>query len=381
MKLRKLLYAFSVCLFLFTACDDDNDDLATLPEIKSSGMENNSIKITLGSEVKISPVYNLEDLNYEWKIKDKVISTDAKLNYTPSSYGKFVITLTVKNETGKATCNYNLTVNVKIREITDKSSAYITSLIEYKPAPGQFMNEGGYEDPKQILGKPKYGMLSLGGFGGYISAAFDHTITKRKGKEIVVYGNAFDGSSEPGIVMVSFDTNGNGIADDEWYELAGSEYNAEKTIHNYKITYTNPKKPGVDVPWTDNQGNSGVVKANEYHTSNNYYPKFIDDQESVTFTGTLLENKTDLHYKHPNYGTIVYNPARKWGYTDNYSSEYDNFKGNTFDLDWAVNSKGESIDIPGVDFIKVYTATNVNAGILGENSTEFMGAADMLLLE
>ena len=40
------------------------------------------------------------------------------------------------------------------------------------------------------------------------------------------------GSSEPGIVLVSKDTNGNGLADDEWYELAGSEYNSPATTKN-----------------------------------------------------------------------------------------------------------------------------------------------------
>lgn len=48
------------------------------------------------------------------------------------------------------------------------------------------------------------------------------------------------------IVMVSYDTNMNGKPDDEWYELAGSEYYKPTTIHNYSITYTRPdpnKKP------------------------------------------------------------------------------------------------------------------------------------------
>ena len=41
--------------------------------------------------------------------------------------------------------------------------------------------------------------------------------------------------------MVAYDRNKNGIADDdEWYELAGSEYNKEETIKNYKITYYRP---------------------------------------------------------------------------------------------------------------------------------------------
>ena len=65
---------------------------------------------------------------------------------------------------------------------------------------------------------------------------FDHTVINVKGKkDFMILGNSFysdlpeyqekkGGSCEPGIVMVSFDTNQNGLPDDEWYELAGSEY-------------------------------------------------------------------------------------------------------------------------------------------------------------
>ena len=50
-------------------------------------------------------------------------------------------------------------------------------------------------------------------------------------------------SAEPGIVLVSKDTNGNGLEDDEWYELAGSEYNSPATTKNYTITYYRPSSP------------------------------------------------------------------------------------------------------------------------------------------
>lgn len=72
--------------------------------------------------------------------------------------------------------------------------------------------------------------------------------------------------------MVSFDTNLNGLPDDEWYELAGSEYYKPETIKNYRITYDRPdpnKIPEPDmgqqwsdatyVPWKDNQGNTGYI--------------------------------------------------------------------------------------------------------------------------
>ena len=79
-------------------------------------------------------------------------------------------------------------------------------------------------------------------------------------------------------------------------------------------------------------------------------------------------------------GWIVYNAFEK-GYVDNYSEEYDELKGNKLDISWAVDNEGEKVNLPGVDFIKVYTAVNIDGGILGEASTEIMGAADLRLLE
>ena len=71
----------------------------------------------------------------------------------------------------------------------------------------------------------------MGGFGGYIIFKFDHTVVNQNGYDFVIRGNAFDGSSEPGAVMVAFDRNGNGVPDDdEWYELKGSEAGKKETI-------------------------------------------------------------------------------------------------------------------------------------------------------
>lgn len=363
-------------------CDYKVTIVSVKPKITNSGLENNAIEITYGEEVVITPELNTDDLTYEWKLDDKIISEEATLQYTPVNCGDITIHFKASNSSGEVELDYAIKVNVKIREKSDISMAYLTTMFEYVPAPGQFVNENGIgtkDGAEKILGKPNTGMITLGGFGGYVIAGFDHTILNSEGHDLAIYGNAFEGSSEPGIVMVSFDYNGNGKADDEWFELAGSEYNAEKTIHNYEITYTNPKGY-KDVPWTDNQGNSGVVKINDFHYNHNYYPEFIEDQESITFKGTLIENKTDLNYSHPDYGTIVWNPAREWGYADNYSSEYDNLHANTLDFDWAVNDKGEKVSLPGVDFIKVYTATNADGGWLGEVSTEIMGAADLSML-
>ena len=102
-------------------------------------------------------------------------------------------------------------------------------VLEYRPAPGQFINEGfdcqtmeeanAYAEER--FNKKLY--VSLGSFGGYITVKMPKEIKNRKGYDFGIIGNPFSGSSEPGIVWVSEDANGNGKADDVWYELKGSD--------------------------------------------------------------------------------------------------------------------------------------------------------------
>ena len=72
--------------------------------------------------------------------------------------------------------------------------------------------------------------VSLGGFGGYVVVGFDHSIDNKVGEyDFGITGNSFAGSSEPGIVWVMQDENGNGLPDDTWYELKGSETGKPET--------------------------------------------------------------------------------------------------------------------------------------------------------
>ena len=277
-------------------------------------------------------------------------------------------------------------------------SPKMSKVWEYRPAPGQFVNDlpkyAPGDDAEAMARKAQYNlvdiesMVSLGGYGGYIVFSFDHPIKNVHGKyNFKILGNALyaaanpnpnasakGGSCEPGIVMVSRDANGNGLPDDAWYELAGSEYNSPKTIHNYRVTYTRPADmtKAVDVPWTDNTGATGAVHANSYHTQP-YYPQWIDESTMV-FEGTkLAQNAIDESGK-GNYWVLY---AYPWGYVDNEIniSEFSNFK-----IDWAVDAAGNHVDLDEIHFIKVYTGVNQEAGWLGETSTEVAGALDWNML-
>ena len=58
------------------------------------------------------------------------------------------------------------------------------------------------------------------------------------------------------------DVNGDGLPNDEWYELKGSEYGKPETIQDYAVTYFRPGL-NMDTPWQDNKGNTGAIADKE----------------------------------------------------------------------------------------------------------------------
>jgi len=285
--------------------------------------------------------------------------------------------------------------------VTNAQSPYIHKVFEYRPAPGQFVNElidykenETYEDILQkveeaIVGNKKR-LITLGAYGGAIVFGFDHLVENKPGKyDFKIWGNAyysnpalFAGSCEPGIVMVSYDANDNGIPDDPWYELAGSEYHKQQTIKNYEITYYKPDTNKIPTPhptfpflidtsyikWTDNQGNTGYIAKNSSRKEP-YYPQWVDE-ETLVFKGTKLANNG---INEDGTGQFFVQYAYPWGYADNHPN--DNIRSN-FNIDWAVDENGNKVNLPGIHFVKVYTGVNQYCGLWGETSTEVMGAED-----
>ena len=285
----------------------------------------------------------------------------------------------------------------------------VTKVLEYVPAPGQFVNaslpkyEAGDTD-ESIRAKAESTMkagssfIGLGAYGGYVVVGFDKPIVNVPGEyDFKTAGNAYVNNAECGIIMVSQDKNGNGLPDDEWYELAGSEYNNPKTVHNYKITYYRPQydieirkgetpdenyinNPAsfrtetennniADVMWKDNLGNTGYVLRNTFHKQQSYYPMWIESDE-LTFSGSLLPSNAVQS------GNIWQFPAYDWGYADNWSANEPDEKIG-MKIDWAVDKYGNPVRLTHIDFVKVYTALNQCVGAVGETSTEFKSVIDL----
>lgn len=228
--------------------------------------------------------------------------------------------------------------------------------------------------------------VSLGGWGGYIVVGFDHSIDNssegyRGGYNFSITGNAFEGSSEPGIVWVMQDTNGNTLPDDEWYELKGSEFGKEETLRDYAVTYYRPTYSGASVQWRDNRGVSGKIDyLKAYHDQPSYYPNWID-AESYVLYGTCLESRT---YDQSGNGSYWVNDSYDWGYADNFGEDRLSDDENAgagavktyFKIENAVDGNGEPANLAYIDFVKVQTGVNAKAGWLGENSTEVFGFTD-----
>ncbi|MDR3328528.1 MAG: PKD domain-containing protein, partial [Prevotellaceae bacterium] len=186
--------------------------------------------------------------------------------------------------------------------------------------------------------------------------AFDRRLPNRAGAaDFRVLGNAFAGSAEPGIVAVACDDNGNGLADDPWYELAGSEH--ARATPRYTICYRRPAAGAEAVAWSDSEGRRGALPL-----SATFPPWAAGD--TLTFCGTLLPpNAVEVEGRWSS-------PPFAYGYADSYPNGE---AGACFDIGWAVDGEGRPAALAGIDFVKVYTGVSQALGVLGEASTELGG--------
>lgn len=265
------------------------------------------------------------------------------------------------------------------RERTATSASVFSEVVEYLPAPGQFigdMKTGGFtgeeltaEDARIYAENRLHqnNWVSLGAFGGSIVVVFDHSIANNDDYDFAIKGNSFDGSSEPGIVWVMQDENGNGLADDTWYELKGSETGKGSTYQDYEVTYYRPISSGMPVAWSDNKGGSGTIDyLSSFHNQPSYYPTWIG-ADSYTLRGTRLEAR---NYDKSGNGSMWVQPAYDWGYADNYSERDCVDAENSFDISNAIDILGKPIELEYIDFVKVQSAVQSKSGWLGELSTE-----------
>jgi hypothetical protein len=277
-----------------------------------------------------------------------------------------------------------------IGEISPQDISYASKVLEYHPAPGQFINilSTGTPAAAQSLAGTIGNPLSLGGYGGFIVFGFDEPVKNNPehpfGIDFIIAGNAMANSSEQGIVLLMKDINKNGLPDDTWYEIKGSDHYLSEYQSNYSIVYHNPGS-NSDVPWIANNMTSGFIRKNQFQTQA-YYPDpaiFTSiNPDSIRFSGSLLADRIKVS------NGIIESGRSYFGYADNtpfkilplpvmpdnpYTPEIEGWGGDGIDISWAVDQKGTYVDLDEIDFVKIHTGVNYDANLLGEISTEVSG--------
>lgn len=287
-------------------------------------------------------------------------------------------------------------LSVLMLMIQEAQGQFATGVVDYLPAPGQYTNVDFIGTPtaaQSVVGTNR-GLVSLGAFGGSIILEFSSGIKNDPnnpyGVDFTVYGNPTSTWSEPGIIEVMKDENKNGLADDTWYEIAGSDHYWNSTLQNYEVTYQNSgQNTAVDISWTDNQGRTGIISENSFHLQSYYpkadlFPKVAADR--YTLKGTRLEGQIDLSTP-----GVVNSYPRAFGYADNtpvislyeklpdnpYTSAIEGSGGDAVDIDWAIDKNGKHVKLDEINFIRITTGMNALAGWLGEISTEITGIRDV----
>ncbi|MBR4070239.1 MAG: cell surface protein [Bacteroidaceae bacterium] len=398
--MKKILYTLTIILLTLTACEPE------IPMV-TSGLDS-SYAIVRMRALRLHPEYSGE--RYEWSMRDSngndsIVATTRDYLFVSAHPGVYRLKFQIIDNDNPFT--HHMVITVWDEEVA--YSRYIAHVYEYRPAPGQCVGDmPRYEDGdteesmrakvEECISGTQDDLISLGGFGGYVTFGFDHSVVNvQDSLDFKILGNAFyassntdasnpnsGGSAEPGIVMVSLDDNGNGIPDDEWYELAGSEHAHSTTTYNYEITYHRTPTGHVPTPrpnsgvtdttyiaWSDNQGATGYIERNAFHTQD-YFPQWLSDI-TLTFKGTRLpDNAIDTDGNGVYYVFTSY----EWGYADNHANNA-SVEHNGFDIDWAVDSTGRKVHLPCIDFVRVYTAVNQQCGRVGEVSTEICRAEDL----
>ena len=356
--------------------------------------------VALGRTIRLLPLDldSTKTLTFTWKRDGTTVQEgpDPLYRFDALAQGSFRMDLHVTD--GERAADTTLTVVVcppegtYRRNATSASSPNAAKVYSFLPAPGQYVNENYTATTMEeacdyALNRMKQGYyVSLGGFGGSLVVGFDHSITNDGDYNFAVKNTIYSNYSEPGIVWVMQDENGDGLPNDTWYELRGSETGLDCTVQDYAVTYCRPSAPAQPVAWTDNLGGSGSIDyLVAYHKQDYYYPLWVQE-DRYTLRGTRLEAR---NYDQSGRGVYWINPDYGWGYADNYSPVDmlpERATGitagcNHFKISDAITFDGQPANLQYIDFVKVQTGLNAKSGWLGELSTEVTDVIDFNLVK
>ena len=312
-----------------------------------------------------------KDYEYEWSIGESVIGRKLNLSFISPEAGTYELTLRVT--AGKQTVT-------SARKITVKAEQYVKNaytVLEYAPAPGKNHNwsiigsadnwKYGDEYPlayNDFLTKATNirkvnanAALFLGSWGGSATFKFDHTVANVSGKTDLEL-TAFYSNRDLPAVYVAYDRNKNGMPDEEeWYELKNDDFGQEdipeyEMIFTYNKTETDAKRIYSYFNWKDNQASlgKGEIVTNKTFTSSmttagafsgrGFFPGLAVTDNTTKQAAILDGWKTSFSRKGKRISRNVTGAAPF-------------LQKLNIDIDLAVNKKGETIQLPGIDFVKV----------------------------
>ena len=343
----------------------------------------------IGKHVVLAPVkFAISDQAvYEWKVDGQVQSgkTSIYFDFTPSVEGK-TYEIDVKATDNGKTASTKVYVQCTPKEgtyfraVTSKSKVFSDHCFEFMPAPGQFVNFNQNQTAEDARMRIQTALdkldndsnmawiASLGAWGGYFILGFDHSVEDDGLGEadFDIIGNPLGKNwCECGVVWVRQDENGNGIPDDTWYELKGSETGKPGITQRYALKYYRPTADKQDVLSIDNDGNLDFLKRNAYHPESGYYPWFMKEEYYI-LTGTCLGNQFKTAGIETNWGF-------DWGYVDNVNDP------TGFRIENAIQQDGSPANLKYIDFVKVHTGQMGQGAAVGEVSTESSAAMDLRL--
>ena len=346
-----------------TVEEAENVELPEIPENTEWQFPWTEINVALGRTIKVK-AYMTGD-------------TEVSEVFTATEEGRHIVTLSYNGQSQDFVINVCPEAGTYRR--SSKGQAMVNRVYEYIPAPGHQVNGyiiTGEAYPKDCTHEQacdsvlahfsRKWSVSLGAQGGYLIAGFDHSVPNGGGYDICVKGNPFSYQSEPGIIWVSQDDNGDGKPNDQWFELEGSEYFTENETREYAITYFKPEKPKSAVGWRDNNNDTGYVPYLSYWNPSPYYWQPWVEGTKRTYFGSRLRDRSTYEKG------ISDIPPYDWGYVDNLNDVIDGPAGRMgyYKISNARTWDGKPANLQYIDFIKIQTGQTGSTPNLGDISTE-----------
>lgn len=276
-----------------------------------------------------------------WDFGDGQTATGALVSHAYQTPGEYQATLIITAGAAMGQAVQKLTIIA--------ASPFATEVIAYAPAPGQFTNNPQFNNPVRALGPPVGGVspyqpnnssvVSLGGYGGSITLAFDHMVMDNPADlDFIVFGNAqYDQAPgrfiEPGIVEISPDGS-------TWYLIPGSNAQVSNANHTLPADVVDTLSEGRYALW-GYADLSPVLALPQGADPLDFYTR-PDDPLSIG-----IDSST---------------PG-----------------GDAFDIAWAIDPiTGLPANLEGFRYIRITSAVNgSHGGSLGEISTEVDAVADV----